>query len=162
MRKLLPLVAAAGISMFAMSASAQQKGVELGLLDCIVEGGAGFIIGSTKDVKCTYTPADKKFAPEVYRGEIRKIGLDVGVTGTTLIQWAVLAPSANKYAAGALAGNYVGVSAEATAAIGVGANLLVGGSDKSFTLQPLSIQEQSGVNLAVGVTEFVLQKAPAG
>ena len=66
------------------------------------------------------------------------------------------------YAAGALAGNYVGVSAEATAAVGVGANLLVGGSDKSFTLQPLSIQEQSGVNLAVGVTEFVLQKAPAG
>ena len=162
MRKLLPLVAAAGISMFAMSASAQQRGVELGLLDCIVEGGAGFIIGSTKDVKCTYTPADKKFAPEAYRGEIRKIGLDVGVTGTTLIQWAVLAPSANKYAAGALAGNYVGVSAEATAAIGVGANLLVGGSDKSFTLQPLSIQEQSGVNLAIGVTEFVLQKAPAG
>jgi hypothetical protein len=162
MNRLLTLAAVAGVSMFAVTANAQNKGVELGLLDCVVEGGAGFIIGSTKDVKCTYTPADKKFAPEVYRGEIRKIGLDVGVTGTTLIQWAVLAPTANRYAAGALAGNYVGVSAEASAAVGVGANLLVGGSDKAFTLQPLSVQEQSGVNLAVGVTDFRLQKAPAG
>jgi hypothetical protein len=162
MNRLLTLAAVAGVSMFAVTANAQNKGVELGLLDCVVEGGAGFIIGSTKDVKCTYTPADKKFAPEVYRGEIRKIGLDVGVTGATFIQWAVLAPTANRYAAGALAGNYVGVSAEASAAVGVGANLLVGGSDKAFTLQPLSVQEQSGVNLAVGVTDFRLERAPAG
>ena len=85
------------------------------------------------------------------------IGLDVGTTGTTYIQWAVLAPSANVYAPGALAGDYFGVSAEASAAVGAGANLLVGGSNQTFTLQPLSLQAQTGVNVALGVTEFQLR-----
>ncbi|NGO51818.1 DUF992 domain-containing protein [Allomesorhizobium camelthorni] len=149
--------AAAALSAFALSAHAQQAGVELGLLECQVEGGTGFIIGSTKDVKCTYGPADASMAPETYSGVIRKIGLDVGTTGTTYIQWAVLAPSANVYAPGALAGNYVGASAEASAAVGVGANLLVGGSNQTFTLQPLSLQAQTGVNIALGVTDFQLR-----
>lgn len=156
--KTLLIAASAAISVLSFSgAVAQERGVELGLLDCVVEGGAGFIVGSTKDVKCTYTPADKTFAPESYFGVINKFGLDVGVTGNTFIQWLVLAPTANVYAPGALAGDYVGASAEATVAIGAGANLLVGGSDQTFTLQPLSIQEQTGLNLAVGVTQFQLR-----
>ena len=156
-RSYIAAAAAAALSAFALSAHAQQGGVELGLLDCRVEGGTGFIIGSTKDVKCTYRPADASMAPETYSGVIRKIGLDVGTTGTTYIQWAVLAPSANVYAPGALAGNYVGASAEASAAVGVGANLLVGGSNQTFTLQPLSLQAQTGVNIALGVTDFQLR-----
>ena len=68
---------------------AQNEGIELGALDCKVEGGAGFIIGSTKDVLCTYTPADKALAPESYHGTINKIGLDIGVTGETRIAWVV-------------------------------------------------------------------------
>ena len=159
MKKLLILAAAAAFSTFAPSADAQQGGVELGLLDCRVEGGAGFIIGSTKDVLCTFTPADPKFAPESYFGVINKIGLDVGVTGTTLIKWAVLAPTNNIYAPGALAGDYVGAGAEASAAVGAGANLLIGGSQNTFTLQPLSVQAQTGVNLAVGIAEFRLRTA---
>lgn len=156
--KTLLIAASAAISVLSFGgAVAQERGVELGLLDCVVEGGAGFIVGSTKDVKCTYTPADKTFAPESYFGVINKFGLDVGVTGNTFIQWLVLAPTANVYAPGALAGDYVGASAEATVAIGAGANLLVGGSDQTFTLQPLSIQEQTGLNLAVGVTQFQLR-----
>ena len=150
------LIAAAAAAMLAAmpAAMAQNEGIELGVLDCKVEGGAGFIIGSTKDVLCTYTPADKALAPENYHGTINKIGLDVGVTGETLITWVVLGPSKDIYAPGALAGNYVGASAEASVAVGAGANLLVGGSNNTFTLQPLSVQAQTGVNLAVGVTEF--------
>jgi hypothetical protein len=153
------LAAAAAISTFLPSAEAQQAGIELGLLDCTVAGGAGFIIGSTKDVVCTYTPADPNFASESYSGEISKFGLDIGVTGTTLIKWAVLAPSDNIYAPGALAGDYIGASAEASAAVGAGANLLVGGSQNTFTLQPLSVQAQTGVNLAVGVAKFRLRSS---
>ena len=119
----------------------------------------GFIIGSTKDVLCTFTPADSKFAPESYFGVVNKIGLDIGVTGTTLIKWAVLAPTNNIYAPGALAGDYVGAGAEASAAVGAGANLLIGGSQNTFTLQPLSVQAQTGVNLAVGIAEFRLRTA---
>ena len=155
------LVAAASAAMLAVmpAANSQTKGMELGVLDCKVEGGAGFIIGSTKDVLCTYRPADKNLAPENYHGTISKIGLDVGVTGETLITWAVLAPNADLYAPGALAGDYVGASAEASAVVGAGANALVGGSNRTFSLQPLSVQAQTGVNLAVGITEFRLRTA---
>jgi hypothetical protein len=159
MKYLLVAAASAAILAIMPAANSQTKGMELGVLECEVEGGAGFIIGSTKDVLCTYQPADKNLAPENYHGTISKIGLDVGVTGETLISWVVLAPNADLYAPGALAGDYVGASAEASAAIGAGANVLVGGSNRTFSLQPLSVQAQTGVNIAVGVTEFKLRTA---
>jgi hypothetical protein len=152
------LAAAAALLAAPLAAHAQQ-GVELGVLDCLVEGGAGFVIGSSKDVSCTYTPADEALPPEQYFGNISKFGLDVGVTGASMMQWLVLAPTADLYAPGALAGDYVGASAQATAGVGVGANLLVGGSQQSFTLQPVSVQTQTGLNLAVGVTNFELRSA---
>ena len=69
----------------------------------------------------------------------------------------VLAPTVDAYAPGALAGNYVGLSAEATAGVGVGANALVGGSGETFVLQPVSVQAQQGLNLAVGFSSFELR-----
>jgi Protein of unknown function (DUF992) len=134
-----------------------QEGVQLGVLECAIGAGTGYIIGSTKDLSCTFKPSDSSFAPESYFGVVRKVGIDIGTTNTALMQWLVLAPSANVYAPAALAGNYVGASAEATAVVGAGANLLVGGSNRSFTLQPLSVQAQTGLNVAVGVTEFQLR-----
>jgi hypothetical protein len=142
-----------------LAAPAQaQSRVELGVLDCIVAGGAGFVIGSTKDLTCRFTPAGNRPA-EPYFGEVRKFGLDVGVTGATVIQWLVLGPTADSYAPGVLAGDYAGVSAEATVGVGVGANALVGGSNRSFVLQPVSVQAQQGLNLAAGFTAFHLRSA---
>lgn len=138
-------------------ASAQNEGAQLGVLDCVIEGGAGFIIGSSKDISCTFKPADTTFKPEAYFGVVNKFGLDIGVTGQTFMQWLVLAPTANIYAPGALAGNYVGASASASVVVGGGANLLVGGSNQTFTLQPLSVEAQTGINLALGVSEFQLR-----
>ena len=83
---------------------------------------------------------------------VNKFGLDVGVTGATIIKWVVWGPTGVSYAPGALSGDYGGVSAEATAGVGLGANALIGGSDRSFILQPLSVQAQEGLNLAVGFT----------
>jgi hypothetical protein len=57
---------------------------------------------------------------------------------------------------GALAGTYLGASAEATAGVGAGANLLIGGSDDTISLQPLSVQGQTGLNAALGVSELIL------
>ena len=150
--------AAAALLALPLSAHAQE-GVELGVLDCMVDGGAGFIVGSSKDVSCTYDPADDAFPVEQYFGNISKIGLDVGVTGASVMQWLVLAPTADVYAPGLLAGDYAGASAQVTAGVGVGANLLVGGSNQTFTLQPLSVQAQTGLNLAVGVSRFELRSA---
>ena len=120
-------------------AAAQKKAnATLGVLDCSVEGATGFIIASQKNLKCVFTSANKKVAPETYVGVIKKFGLDIGRTRKALLRWRVLAPTGNVYAPGVLAGDYTGVSAEATVVVGGGANLLVGGSHKSFTLQPLS------------------------
>lgn len=141
----------------ALPAVAQNEGAQLGILECVIEGGTGFIIGSSKDISCTFRPADQTFAPEAYFGVVNKFGLDIGVTGETFMQWLVLAPTANIYAPGALAGNYVGASASASVVVGGGANLLVGGSNQTFTLQPLSVEAQTGVNLAIGVSEFQLR-----
>jgi len=153
----LAKVALLALGVCATPAAAQQTGFEVGLLDCQIEGGTGFIIGSTKDLRCTFTPAGETFAPEAYFGVVNKYGLDIGFTGETVMQWLVLAPSNNIYAPGALAGDYIGASAEISAAIGAGANLLVGGSAQSYTLQPLSVQTQTGVNLALGVSQFQLR-----
>ena len=155
MKRILALLALTALPAFPAQA---QSGLEIGLLDCVVEGGAGFIIGSTKDLSCTFHPAGGA-APEPYFGAVRKFGLDIGITGATYIKWAVLAPSTEAYAPGALAGNYVGVSAEATAGVGLGANALVGGSADTFTLQPVSVQAQEGLNLAVGFSSFELRSA---
>jgi hypothetical protein len=153
-----PVIAAAMLAtMLAGAARAQDRGVELGTLECAISGGTGFIFGSSKDLSCTFTPADKTFAPEAYFGAVNKYGLDIGTTSQAVMRWLVLTPLKNIYAPGALAGDYIGASAEVTAAVGAGANLLVGGSSEAFTLQPLSVQTQTGVNLAIGVSQFQLR-----
>lgn len=157
MKKLLSAVLLA--TMVAGPAAAQQGGIELGVLDCVIEGGTGFIVGSSKDLSCTFRPADSANLPETYFGVVRKYGLDIGTTGATFMQWLVLAPTANIYAPGSLAGDYLGASAGASVGVGAGANLLVGGSGSSFTLQPLSVEAQTGLNLAIGVSEFQLRSA---
>ncbi|ESY67611.1 MULTISPECIES: DUF992 domain-containing protein [Mesorhizobium] len=151
-------IAAAVIStVLAGAARAQDRGIELGALECAISGGTGFIFGSTKDLSCTFTPSDKTFAPEAYFGAVNKYGLDIGTTKQAVMRWLVLTPLKNIYAPGALAGDYIGASAEVTAAVGAGANLLVGGSSQAFTLQPLSLQTQTGINLAIGVSQFQLR-----
>ncbi len=62
--------------------------------------------------------------------------------------WAVYAPTNREVAA--LRGDYVGASGEATIGAGLGANVLVGGSNRTVALQPVSIQGQTGLNVAAG------------
>jgi hypothetical protein len=157
MIKTLLLSTAAVIALSMRPAAAAQGGVELGVLDCAISGGTGFIIGSKKDLHCTFNPAGPTFAPENYFGAVSKWGIDIGTTDKAVMRWLVFAPSSNIYAPGALAGDYLGASAEVTAAVGAGANLLAGGLNGSFTLQPLSLQTQTGLNLAIGVTRFQLR-----
>ena len=139
----------------AASPALAKDGVKIGVLTCDVSGGVGMIIGSSKAVDCTFDGTVG--STERYKGSIGKFGLDVGVTSKGVMAWAVFAPG--KINRGALAGNYVGASAEATVAVGLGANVLVGGSDKSITLQPLSVQAQTGLNLAAGVASLKLKRA---
>lgn len=135
------------------------KRVELGVLDCAVHGGTGFVFGSTKDLSCTFKSVDRSRPDEAYFGAISKYGVDIGSTESGVISWAVLAPTMDNYQSGALAGTYGGVSAEATVGAGLGANVLVGGSDETIALQPVSVGAQTGLNLAVAVSQMELRTA---
>jgi hypothetical protein len=137
-----------------IGASSQTAKVETGVLTCNVFGGAGFVFGSTKELSCVFEGISG--SKQRYSGSIDKYGLDLGFTGNTVMIWTVLAPSAD-VPSGALAGNYGGVSAEATVGLGIGANALLGGSQNSIALQPLSVQGQEGLNIAVGVAELKLR-----
>ena len=135
--------------------AAAQALVEVGTLTCTGGEGIGLIIGSQKSYACSFTPASGR-PGEHYSATVTKIGIDVGVTGKTTIVWTVFAASQPKHRH-ALAGVYAGVSADASLGLGAGAKVLVGGSEKSITLQPVSVQGQTGVNLAVGVAGMSLQ-----
>lgn len=150
MRKLTGMVAAAAVSAAMIStASAQADRTRAGTLDCDISGGLGMIIASNKSVQCVFTPSAANLPREIYVGNIEKFGLDLGATSGGKMVWSVLAPT--NRARGALAGHYAGASAEATVGAGAGANVLVGGSNRTVTLQPISVQGQAGLNLAVGV-----------
>jgi hypothetical protein len=125
-----------------------------GTLNCDVSGGIGFVVGSQRQVNCLFTPSYPA-PPEQYVGTITKIGLDIGATAAGQLVWAVQMSTTRRR--GDLAGSYAGAAAEATVGAGLGANVLVGGNDRSVALQPLSIQGQVGLNVAAGVAEIALQ-----
>jgi hypothetical protein len=137
-------------------AMAQAERVKAGTLTCDISGGIGLIITSHKDVTCMFTPSQPG-PREVYVGGINKFGLDLGATAGGEMVWAVYAPTTRRF--GALAGQYGGASAEATVGAGLGANVLVGGSDRTIALQPVSVQGQAGLNVAAGVAELTLRPA---
>jgi hypothetical protein len=156
MRKILGTFAAIAV-MGAMAIPAQAADrTKVGTLTCDISGGLGLIITSKKDVTCMFTPSATG-PREVYSGSITKFGLDLGATTGGEMVWAVFAPSNRHF--GALAGEYGGASAEATVGAGLGANVLVGGSDRTVALQPVSVQGQTGLNVAVGVTGMRLRPA---
>lgn len=148
------LAAGAALAALAIASGAEaQTRVEVGVLTCAARGSQGFIIGSSRDLRCRFK---RQGRDEYYRGTIDKLGIDIGSTKQATIGWAVLAPTAN-VPPRSLNGTYAGVSAEATVGLGVGANALVGGSQRSFVLQPLSVQAQQGLNVAAGVSQLRLR-----
>jgi hypothetical protein len=157
MRSIL-LTAAAGIALaggsIALGPAFAQPAIEVGVLNCSVSGGTGFVFGSSKALQCVFQSGPNR---ESYFGTINKFGIDIGATSTGVIAWAVFAPTQAKLGPGSLAGNYGGVTGEATVGIGVGANALIGGSNRTIALQPLSVGAQQGLNLAVGIAALELK-----
>jgi hypothetical protein len=146
------ILALAAMSLAAPTVQAQQ--IRAGLLNCDVSGGLGLIIGSQRTVNCLFTP-EVPGPQEGYYGTITKFGLDIGATAGGSMVWAVYADTSRGY--GFLAGDYAGASGEATVAVGLGANVLVGGSSRTVALQPVSLTGQVGLNLALGVANLSIR-----
>ncbi|MFL6789643.1 MAG: DUF992 domain-containing protein [Bradyrhizobium sp.] len=152
------ILAGTAITMLVASiaANAQQpmQRVQVGILECRGGASVGFIVGSVTNLGCVLhadgMPEDR------YIATIRKVGLDLGITQESALAWGVYAPAV-RLGPGALSGNYAGAQGSATLGIGVGGNVLVGGSENSIALQPLSVQGQVGINIAAGLESLELR-----
>jgi hypothetical protein len=145
----------AALVLFSTIPALAQEGAKAGLLSCRMGPSVGLIVGSHQHINCRFTP-DVGGAPEFYSGSITRIGLDVGFRAGGVMGWAVFAPT-SALPHGALRGNYAGVSGDASFGLGAGGKLLVGGSHRTISLQPLALQGQVGVNLALGVAGLKLR-----
>lgn len=150
------LAAAAMLALAAPSASAAGAGVHVGTLQCRVQEGWGHVIASDRDMSCVFRPVDG--GSEHYRGSLRRYGVDLGYTSDATLIWGVIAPTSD-IGTGALAGDYGGASAQATVGVGLGANVLVGGFDRSIALQPVSVEGNTGLAVAAGVGVITLREA---
>ena len=142
-----------GLVFAADTAHAQGSSMRTGLLTCRTSASVGLIVGSTQRLSCQFK-SDAGWVQN-YVGRMNRVGLDLGITAGGVMSWAVLG-SSSAIRPGALTGRFVGASGAASLGVGVGANVLFGGTRKSVSLQPLSVEGQVGVNLALGVAGLTL------
>lgn len=150
------LAASVGLAAAFAPPAGAQGGVNVGNLTCNVSSGWGFVFGSSRALNCTFAGAGGRY--DYYVGNIMKFGVDIGYTQGGVMIWTVVAPTA-AIAPGSLAGSYAGGTASATVGVGVGANALVGGSGNTIALQPLSLEGNSGLNVAAGIGAIQLSPA---
>ena len=147
------VIALAALAAITSPAAAQ---VEAGMLECSGTTSS-FIVGSVTELRCMFRPGGG--APAFpYSATIRRIGVDVALPAAVGMAWAVFAPT-RMIGPGDLAGSYGGASASATAGVGAGANVLVGGSNNTISLQPVSLQGQTGLGVAAGIAGMDLRPA---
>jgi len=157
LKNLCAAIGLAGLAASLPTAAQAQGGVRVGTLTCHVASGWGFVFGSSKSLRCTFAPAPGR--AEFYAGSINKFGVDIGYTQGGVLVWAVFAPTAN-LAPGSLNGNYVGATGSATVGVGAGANVLIGGSNSTISLQPVSVEGNTGLNVAAGIGSISLRYQP--
>jgi hypothetical protein len=150
---LLAMVAAASLALSMSSADAQSR-IRVGDLTCDLAPTVGMIFGSWQEARCVFRPAYGR--PERYYASLSRLGVDLGVKEGGRLYWLVFAPT-RQLPPRTLAGRYVGAAGDASLGLGGGANVLVGGSRRTISLQPLSITAQRGVSVAGGVAGLTLR-----
>lgn len=155
--RFLVLAASMAVLVFSAHAASADEQVKVGSLRCEVQGGPGMIIASNRALRCSFVAQSGRV--EHYSGSITKLGVDIGATGRGILDWAVFAPTGGA-PRGALAGSYGGVTGSVTVGVGLGANVLVGGNAQTIALQPVSVDTQSGLNVAAGVAGLTLAYVP--
>ncbi|MBI1385843.1 MAG: DUF992 domain-containing protein [Rhizobiales bacterium] len=148
-----------GGALIALSGSLAGSGaalarVDAGLLSCEVSGGVALIISEPRELHCVFQKANGQ--SEAYEGELKAFGIDIGVSGRGVMTWGVIAAT-TELPPGTLAGTYGGVEAGGAAVVGGRGQILVGGAKQTISLQPLSVEGETGLNIAVGVTAIELR-----
>jgi ABC-type amino acid transport substrate-binding protein len=145
-------------AVFAAPASAQtpKTWTQVGMLRCKVNPNIGFVIAGHKSMECRFVPRDRNIPEQFYQGALNMIGLNIGISAGGILGWAVLAPTGG-VPQGALAGKYVGASGDIGLGLGASANVLVGGSGRSYALQPVSLEGSISIKAALGISALVLR-----
>ncbi|HEY4203825.1 MAG TPA: DUF992 domain-containing protein [Xanthobacteraceae bacterium] len=155
MRRSSILFGVAAAFFASVAAHAQQPNrVQVGVLECRGGASVGFIVGSVTNLGCLLHSEGRPDQP--YVATIRKVGIDLGITEQSSLAWAVFAP-VERAGIGDLSGNYAGAQGSANVGVGLGANVLVGGSANSIALQPLSVQGSTGISVAIGLAGLELR-----
>jgi uncharacterized protein DUF992 len=152
------VLSAALVAWAGPAASQAPTWTQSGMLSCKLNPSVGFVIFGHQSMECRFVPSVPG-PPQFYEGALNTVGIDIGIVGTGGLAWGVLAPTAG-IPAGALAGTYVGASGDIAVGAGVGANLLVGGSNRSFALQPLSVEGSVALNVTLGLSALQLRWIP--
>src|SRR5829696_7397874 len=128
-RKCSALAAFVFVAMIAAPAHAQSPPgwTQTGMLSCRVNPSIGFIIAGHQSMECRFT--QNGFPPQAYEGALNMVGLNIGFSAGGALGWAVFAPTIGA-PAGALAGEYVGASGSVPLGVGIGENVLIGGSGR--------------------------------
>jgi Protein of unknown function (DUF992) len=135
------------------SANAQER-IQIGVLECDGGQNVGFVVGSVTSLQCVFQGDGRR--PEAYVATIHRFGVDLGFTQQTKFSWAAYGPT-DQIGHGGLAGHYGGVGANASVGVGFGGNFLLGGAANAYVLQPVSVQGQTGLNVAAGVADIELE-----
>ncbi len=156
MRRGILILLCLSLVIYASHANAQGSRVRAGELVCRGGPSVGLIVGSSQRLSCTFRSfqSGRRYT---YSGTMRRVGFDIGITSASRLLWVVFSARSARLKRSTLAGNYVGASGDASFGFGAGANVLIGGFNRSISLQPLSIQGQTGVNLAIGVSNLTLR-----
>lgn len=133
-----------------------QSWAQAGMLSCNLNPSIGFVIFGHQSMECKFQPVSG--AVQAYDGAMNTVGVDLGISGGGRFAWAVFGP-ASGIPSGALAGEYVGASGDIGLGVGVGANVLVGGSNRSVALQPVSLEGSMAINAVAGLSQLKLRPA---
>jgi hypothetical protein len=139
------------------SARAQER-LPIGVLECDGGQNVGFVVGSVTSLQCVFQGEGRR--PEGYVANVHRFGVDLGFTQQTKFSWAAYGPT-TEIGNGRLAGHYGGLGANASVGVGFGGNFLLGGADNAYVLQPVSVQGQTGLNVAAGVADVDLEPIAA-
>jgi hypothetical protein len=155
-RKLmLAYVAGCGLGMAPLSALGQTA--TIGTLQCHLSGGVGMILIENQALDCVYKGLSGP--QQHYIGRLTNVGANIGISGPGEMIWEVVTAT-NKVGPGDLAGDYAGAQGSVAVGGGVGGAVLIGGSNKSISLQPVSVSVGSGLNLSAGFGNLNLQYMP--
>jgi hypothetical protein len=139
-----------------LGTAAHAQAMKLGVMACDMDGSFGHVFGSSRNLHCI---SSATCPLEHYADTISKFGLDIGYVRNAVIVWTVVAPTVSP-PRGSLAGTYGGAGASGAVGLGVGANVLVGGSNDMISLQPISIEGGTGLNVSGGLALMSLNFQP--